>query len=188
MPATSRPAASFASVDEAMDMVRAALGYLARADAASLPAVTQARLLREFERAQSQHTAGRARVLSAFTAQDAYADDGHGGPHPWLAWQTRVTAKAASGSIGWMHRLGAHPHVAAALAAGTITESSPEDLRLVRFAARAYRDVRPDPGRRRRRGMDLDDLSRLAEEMFSRVTPPDRDDEMMPGSRTGSSA
>ena len=99
------------------------LGYLARADVASLPAVTQARLLREYERAQSQHTAGRVRALSAFTAQGAYADDGHGGPHPWLAWQTRVTARAASATIGWMRRLGAHPLVAAALAAGTITES-----------------------------------------------------------------
>ncbi len=56
-PAPAPPAASFASVDEAMDLVRAGLGYIAQADAASLPAVTQARLLREFERAQSQHTA-----------------------------------------------------------------------------------------------------------------------------------
>ncbi|MGH3407394.1 MAG: hypothetical protein ACRDRJ_33565, partial [Streptosporangiaceae bacterium] len=115
--------ASFASVDEAMDMARAALGYLAQADAASLPAVTQARLLRELERAGSQHTAARARVLTAFTAQGGYADDGHGGPHPWLAWQTRVTARAASGAIGWMRRLGAHPLVADALAAGQVTES-----------------------------------------------------------------
>ncbi len=122
-PAPAAPAASFASVDEAMDLVRAGLGYLAQADAASLPAVTQARLLREFERAQSQHTAGRARVLTAFTAQGGYADDGHGGSHPWLAWQTRVTAQAASGSIGWMRRLSAHPVVADALAAGAITES-----------------------------------------------------------------
>jgi hypothetical protein len=54
------PDASFESVDEAMDMVRAGLGYLARADAASLPAVVQARLLRELERAESQHTAAAA--------------------------------------------------------------------------------------------------------------------------------
>ena len=40
-----------------MDTVRAALGYLAAAEVASLPAVTQARLLRELERAESQHTA-----------------------------------------------------------------------------------------------------------------------------------
>ena len=106
---TPPPDASFASVDEAMDTARAALGYLAGADVASLPAVTQARLLRELERPGSQHTAARARVLTAFTAQGGYADDGHGGSHPWLAWQTRVTAKAASGSIGWMRRLSAHP-------------------------------------------------------------------------------
>ena len=50
---TIAPDASFSSVDEAMDLVRSGLGYLARADVASLPAVTQARLLREYERAQS---------------------------------------------------------------------------------------------------------------------------------------
>ena len=44
MTAPAAPAASFGSVDEAMDTARAALGYLARADVASLPAVTQARL------------------------------------------------------------------------------------------------------------------------------------------------
>jgi hypothetical protein len=53
MTAPASPAASFASVDEAMDYVRAGLGYIAEADAAALPAVTQARLLREYERAQS---------------------------------------------------------------------------------------------------------------------------------------
>jgi hypothetical protein len=68
---TAPPDASFGSVDEAMDTARAALGYLARADAASLPAVTQAWLQREYERAQSQHTAGRARVLTAFSARPA---------------------------------------------------------------------------------------------------------------------
>jgi hypothetical protein len=160
----SAPVASFSSVDEAMDLVRAGLGYLARADVASLPAVTQARLLREYERAQSQHTAGRVRVLSAFTAQGGYADDGHGGPHPWLAWQTRVTARAASATIGWMRRLGAHPLVAAALAAGTVTESY---ARKICF----WSDLLPCAYR------DLDFLAQMAEEMFSRVTPPDKDDE-----------
>lgn len=120
----SAPAsASFGSVDEAMDMVRAGLGYLARADAGGLPAVTQARLLRELERAESQHTAARARILSVFDGQNAFADDGHGGPHPWLVWQTKVTAKAASGAMGWMHRLRAHPLTGAALAEGTVSES-----------------------------------------------------------------
>src|ERR1700722_19991912 len=175
----SAPVASFSSVDEAMDLVRAGLGYLARADVASLPAVTQARLLREYERAQSQHTAGRVRVLSAFTAQGGYADDGHGGPHPWLAWQTRVTARAASATIGWMRRLGAHPLVAGALAAGTVTESY---ARKICFWSDllpcAYRDLADqDLAGAAAGGADLDFLAQLAEEMFSRVTPPDKDDE-----------
>ena len=43
--------------------------------------MTQARLLRELERAESQHTAARARILSVFNGQCGYRDDGHGGPH-----------------------------------------------------------------------------------------------------------
>ncbi len=177
MTAPAPPDTSFSSVDEAMDTARAALGYLARADAASLPAVTQARLLREFERAQSQHTAGRARVLTAFTAQGGYADDGHGGSHPWLAWQTRVTAKAASGAIGWMRRLSAHPLVAGALAAGAITESYARKIcgwsDLLPYA---YRDGADEfLAGQAAGGLDLDGLAQLAEQICSHVAPPDRD-------------
>ena len=84
MSAPAQPAASFSSADEAMDLVRAGLGYLAQQDVASLPTVTQARLLRELERAESQHTAARARLLSVFDGQWGFRDDGHGGPHSWL--------------------------------------------------------------------------------------------------------
>ena len=104
-----------------MDLVRAGLGYLAGLEAAALPTVTQARLLRELERAESQHTAARARVLSAFSGQCGYRDDGHGGPHSWLAGQTRVSGRAASGAMAWMRRLAAHPVVGDALASGTVS-------------------------------------------------------------------
>ena len=43
-------APAFASVGEAMDMARAALGYLAAADATQLAAETQAECLRALER------------------------------------------------------------------------------------------------------------------------------------------
>ena len=46
-------APAFASVSEAMDMARAALGYLAAADAAQLAAETQAECLRGLERAEA---------------------------------------------------------------------------------------------------------------------------------------
>ena len=162
-----------------MDLVRAGLGYLARADVASLPAVTQARLLREYERAQSQHTAGRARVLSAFTAQGAYADDGHGGSHP--GWPGRPGSRPGPrpASIGWMRRLGAHPLVAAALAAGTVTESYARKIcDWTDLLPCAYRDLADQNlADAAAGGADLDFLAQMAEEMFSRVTPPDKDDE-----------
>jgi hypothetical protein len=58
---------AFASVGEAMDMARAALGYLAAADADRLAAETQAECLRGLERTDAISTAARASFLSAFT-------------------------------------------------------------------------------------------------------------------------
>ena len=55
------------------------------------------------------HTAARARILAAFTAQAGYEADGHGGPKPWLIWQTRITRGAAEGALGWSRRLAEHP-------------------------------------------------------------------------------
>jgi hypothetical protein len=59
---------AFASVGEALEMVRAGLGYLAAADAAQLPAATQAEALRELEQHDAMATAARAFLLAAFTA------------------------------------------------------------------------------------------------------------------------
>ena len=52
-------ASAFASAREALEMVRAGLGYLAAADAARLPAATQAECLRELEQHDAMATAGR---------------------------------------------------------------------------------------------------------------------------------
>ena len=47
------------SVAEALEMVRAGLGYLAAADVAQLPAETQAECLRQLERTDAIATAAR---------------------------------------------------------------------------------------------------------------------------------
>ena len=47
-----------ANAREALDMVRAGLGYLAAADAAQLPAATQAGCLRELEQDAAVPSAG----------------------------------------------------------------------------------------------------------------------------------
>src|SRR5260370_15748906 len=118
-----QPPAPPATAAEAMAMAQAALGWLAGADAASLTSAEQADTLRALERAQSLHTAARARVLRAFDAQGGYEDDGHGSARDWLKWQTGITGGAAAAALAWMRRLPAHPAVADALAAAKISES-----------------------------------------------------------------
>ena len=74
----------FASADEALDMVRAALGYLAAADATRLGAAAQARCLKAFEQADAIGTAARASFLAAFTAGQGYSDDAAYSARAWL--------------------------------------------------------------------------------------------------------
>ena len=65
-----------ANAREALEMVRAGLGYLAAADAAQLAAATQAECLAELEQADAVATAARASILAAFTGGQGYAGDG----------------------------------------------------------------------------------------------------------------
>src|SRR5436190_19570614 len=111
------------TVSAALVMLDRALGALNAADAASLPTAVQAQALRALERAEAKHTAARARVLAAFTAQDGYEDDGQGSARLWLGWQTRVTKAAAAGIVGWARRLAVHPVIAQALTEGQISAS-----------------------------------------------------------------
>ena len=62
-------APTFASVSEAIDMARAALGYLATADAAQLAAETQAECLRGLEGTDAISTVARASFLSSASSR-----------------------------------------------------------------------------------------------------------------------
>jgi Domain of unknown function (DUF222) len=160
-----------ANVAEALRMLDRALDHLNAADAASLPASVQAEMLRALGRAESKHTAARARVLGAFAGQAAYEDDGQGSAGTWLRWQTRVTKGAAAGAVGWARRLAAHPVIGAALAAGELSESWGKQVC-------AWTDRLPE-GRQddadeilaaaARAGVDLSGLAGLAQEMYERA-------------------
>ncbi len=63
-----------ADAREALDMIRAGLGYLAAADPARLPAATQAEVLRELEQHDAMATAARAGMLAAFAGGLGLAD------------------------------------------------------------------------------------------------------------------
>ena len=112
-----------ADAREALDMVRAGLGYLAAADAAQLPAATQAECLRELEQDAAALTAARAGFLAAFTAGQGPAGDGDYSAVSWLMHRTGITKGAAVGHTAWAKRTATHPRVLAALAAGQVSES-----------------------------------------------------------------
>jgi hypothetical protein len=116
-------APAFASVGEAMDMARAALGYLAAVDATQLAAQTQAECLRGLERTDAIATAARASFLSAFTVGQGYCADADYSARAWLMHRTGITRGAAASHTAWANRAGTHPLVLAALAAGDLSES-----------------------------------------------------------------
>src|ERR1039458_10687118 len=93
----------------ALAMLESALDCLNGADMASLPAAAQAECLRVLERAGAKHTAARASVLAAFTAQSGFEEDGQRCARSWLKWQTQVTGGAGGGAAGWGKRLARPP-------------------------------------------------------------------------------
>ena len=112
-----------ASAREALDMVRAGLGYLAAADAAQVPAVVLAECLRELEQHNAMATAARAGFLAAFTAGQGPAGDGDYSAVSWLIHRTGITKGAAVAHSAWARRTATHPRVLAGLAAGQVSES-----------------------------------------------------------------
>ena len=179
MSRSGQPPARAASASEALAMLDAALDYLTGFDAASRPAAEQAACLTALERAASRHTAARAAILAAFTAQRAFSDDGQHSARAWLVWQTSVTAGAAAGAVGWMRRLAAHPAVGQALAAGEVSASWAREI--CGWTTRLPEDSRDDADRillaAATGGADLTALAGLAEEMYRRCCPPDADDD-----------
>jgi hypothetical protein len=167
------------SVGAALVTLERALDALNAADVASVPASVQAQALRALERAEAKHTAARARMLAAFTAQDGYEDDGHGSARMWLRWQTRVTKAAAAGAVGWMRRLAVHPVIAQALTEGQISASWARAV--CGWSDRLPGDMRGDADQilveAVAGGAELADLAGLAQQMFerSRSGAPDGD-------------
>jgi hypothetical protein len=168
-----------ATISAALASLESALDFLAGADAASLPTAEQASCLAALERVASRHTAVRASILAAFSAQGGFADDGQHSARTWLVWQTRVTAGAAAGAVGWMKRLAAHPAVGQALAIGQISASWAAEI--CGWTARLPADKRDDADRillaAAAGGASLAALAGLAEEMYRRSCPPDADDD-----------
>ena len=172
-------AAAPADARDALDMVRAGLGYLAAADATQLPAATQAECLRELEQDAAAATAARASFLAAFTAGQGPAGDGDYSAVSWLIHRTGITRGAAVGHTAWSKRVASHPRVLAALAAGQVSESVGRVICLwTGKLPQEYRDAADEQllaafvG-----GLGLADLAGLVAEMYVRTRGdlPDQD-------------
>ena len=168
-----------ASAREALDMVRAGLGYLAAADAAQLPAATQAEFLRELEQADATVTAARAGFLAAFIAGQGPAGDGDYSAVSWLMHRTGITRGAAVGHTAWAKRAATHPKVVAALTAGQVSESVGRLVCLwTDKLPREYRDAADEQLLAAfADGLGLADLAALFAEMYVRARGdlPDQD-------------
>src|SRR6476661_3722997 len=116
-------APAFASAGEAMEVARAALGYLAAADAAQLSDEARAACLRGLEQTDAVAAAARASFLSAFTVGKGYSADADYSARAWLMHKTGITRAAAASRTAWGNRAETHPVVVAALAAGEVSES-----------------------------------------------------------------
>jgi hypothetical protein len=172
-------APAFASAGEALAVARAALGYLASADATGMGDVEQAGCLEGLERVASVVAAARCSVLGAFTAGKGYAGDADYSPRSWLIRKTGVTRGAAVSYTAWAKRAVAHPRVFAVLAAGDVSESFARTVCV-------WTDKLPAVSRDSADailmaaavgGLGLPDLAVLASEMLARCWRPDGPDD-----------
>ena len=167
----------FASAAEAAEVVRAGLGYLAAADATAMAAETQAHCLRVLEQVSSVGTAARTSILAAFTSGQGYSADADYSPRAWLIHKTRVTRGAAVGYTAWVRRAAAHPQVAAALAAGEVSESVARTI--CGWTDKLPEDCQQDADAillgAAAGGADVADLAGLAGEIYARSRPEDQD-------------
>ena len=169
---------AFASVSEALEMARAALGYLVDADAAGLSAEAQAGCLRDLEKVASVTTAARSSVLGAFTGGKGYSADADYSPRAWLIHKTGITRGAAVSYTAWAKRAATHPEVFTVLAAGDISESFARTVCI-------WTDKLPLASRDKAdailmaaavAGLGLRDLAVLASEMLARCWQPEPGD------------
>ena len=172
-------APAFASVGEAIDMARAALGYLAGVDATQLADEAQAECLRGLERTDAITTAARASFLSAFTVGQGYSADADYSARAWLMHRTGITRGAAASHTAWAKRAGTHPAVVAALAAGDLSQSYGRTI--CQWTDRLPEKFREESDEllvaAAAAGLGLADLSALFAEMYQRARSdlPDED-------------
>jgi uncharacterized protein DUF222 len=169
----------FASVSDAMDMVRAGLAFVAAADMTELSAEEQAECLQAMEQANSVATAARTCVLGTFTAGQGYSADADYSPRAWLIHKTGVTPGTAVAYTTWVKWAARHPEIFTAMVSGEISESCAR--KLCTWTDKLPADKRHEADKilaeQAAAGMGLRDLAEIAAEILARcrTDEPDQD-------------
>jgi hypothetical protein len=164
-------------------MLRAALGFLAAANATQMVTEEQAQCLQALERFSSMSTAARASILGAFICGQGYSADADYSPRSWLIHQTRITKVAAVAHTAWARRAAAHPEVTTALAAGDVVSESYART-ICQWSDKLPEDCRPAADAilvaAAKAGAALEDLAKLAAEIYTRSLPDPGPDDNRP--------
>jgi hypothetical protein len=163
---------------EALGMLESAAGFLADADAVSMPAEALAECLRGLERADAVLAVARGRMLAAFDVKDGHLGDGQRTTRTWLVHATRVTrGQAAEHKAVQALAQGHQPLLAGLRHGGVITKSVA--LQLARWTAAIPAEYREQAEEilvaAARAGAGLRELAAICAEIRYRTALPDPD-------------
>ena len=170
------------SAAEALRMAMAGLDYLNSPAGRDLDPAALGGVLAGLGELRTRLTAARAQVLARFDAADAHDDDGYGSSCAWLMAMTRLTRKDARAAVHEMRQLREHRAVAAAMAAGDISDS--QGLQIAGLTGKLPAELRGQTGQilleAATAGADIDDLRLIATaacEKWRSQQPDGEDDE-----------
>jgi hypothetical protein len=176
-PVSTAPA--FASPKEALDAVRAGLGYLAGLDAAQLPAVALGQYLQAMGHNDAVAAAARARLLAAFCARHGHLADGQKTLRTWLVNVLRVTKGQAAQYRALEALPTEHAPLLAALGEGDVISTSIA-VQLAKWTRDIAAEFRAEAEQilvtAARGGANLRALAEIYAEIRCRLAPPDPDD------------
>jgi len=160
-------------------MLESAMGFLADADAAGMPAEALAEILRGLERADAIEATARGRFLEAFDAQDGHLADGRRNTRTWLVHCLRVTRGQAGEHKAVQALAREHQPLLAGLREQAVTKSVA--LQVARWTGLIPAEFRKQAEEilvaAARAGADLRALAQICAEIRYRTAPPDPHDE-----------
>ncbi len=165
---------------EALGMLESAMGFLAGANAAQMPAEAIAQCLRGLERADAVEAAARGQLLAAFDTKDGHLADGQRTTRTWLVNSLRVSRGQAGEYKAVQALARGHRPLLTSLAEGDVVTRSVA-LQLARWTLAIPEEYREQAEEilvaAARAGADLRALAAICAEIRYRTAPPDPDDE-----------